>query len=98
MDKTNGTLQLCAVDSSGTNGILIPFGETCFNRFCSWTDGTQNPSQGTAYCTLNGCPAGYSWANYNNSQDIITTSNVGSTYYHVESVVCCSANGVIKPT
>ena len=92
-------LAMCA------NGLasIVGFPETCFNRFCSWADGTENPlSDSTPYCQLSsnspfgtgfhGCPPGYTWASTttNPMQDIFTTYADGSTYYHVETTVCCS--------
>ena len=108
MDNTTKTLQLCAYNNG--NPVQVPFGETCFNRFCSWTDGnaTDLPGQGNAYCQylsttspggFYGCPAGYAWAPVQSGQyeDIVTTSGSSGTYYHVESAVCCNYNSVVLP-
>ena len=102
MDPATNTLQMCTNDGTA---VAVPYPETCFNRFCSWTDTNSQSdiisiistwqAQGKGnikWCPLNGCPPGYAWASTSSNpiQDIFTTSFWGGNYYHVESTVCCS--------
>jgi hypothetical protein len=90
-DPVSGNLQLCATTDSGAYAY-IPFGQTCFNRFCSY----QSPATS---CSFNGCPSGFT-----QDQALVDSfePNPGSGYY-VSSTVCCnsksgSTNFSVLPT
>ena len=103
MDPTTNSLQMCACTTTGSivscSAVKVKYPESCFNRFCSWTDNTQNPASRTLYCSLNGCPRGYTWTIVNSisDEDVMTTyyDSLSGLYYHTQSSVCCSANATI---
>ena len=81
LDPLTNTLQLC----TNGNATVVPYPETCFNRF--WSNGAASPP--------NGCPAGYTQA-----ASVVDTFNVAGGFA-VKSTVCCSAptiNGVQTPS
>jgi hypothetical protein len=91
-DTSSGkqSLEICA---NNGNPIVVPYPETCFNRFCS----CPGPYCVGSSCTFNGCPTGYTQAT--SIVDNFTTSSTPTVT--VYSTVCCSApsiGGVVTPS
>jgi len=76
-DASQNTLALCATNNSGGSQypVAIPAGETCFNQFCSTTDGS--------LCAP-ACPTGYSAP-----APPIQDQFLASAGYTVTSNLCC---------
>lgn len=81
VDPTTHNLEMCTNTGAAVAGATITFGETCFNRFCSYSDpaGSCNPTP---------CPQGYIQALTVGKDTFPTT--VGTPNYYVSSITCCS--------
>lgn len=82
-NTTTNSMQLCAT-VNGTP-VIIPSGETCFNRFCSGVS-----------CSFNGCPSGFIQAKKNSGTTALVDTFV-TNGISVSSTICCSST-IIVPT
>jgi hypothetical protein len=93
--SNNKSLEMCTSDGTAK---AVPYPEVCFNRFCSWSDNTGDLTpQAHTMCPSfsTGCPNGFTWIPTDTSlplpyEDVITTYSSSTSYYRVQSGVCCS--------
>jgi len=89
-------MEMCANGSAKP----IPYPETCFNRFYSWSDNNPSSAETVPMANYTACPAGYSFPpNANPIQDAFITyyDAVNNLWYHVQSTVCCNTSSIVHP-